>query len=112
MTDFPVIEWLAAKWGVKISRMPRRNPNYKPQIFVRLSGERARLLCELLLPYLKVKKQHATLIQGFPLDARIGRGVKVAGSTTNVRRFALRDEINALNHKPRNAVYRRGGTAA
>lgn len=111
MTDFGVIEWLAARWQVQVSRMPRRNPKHKPQIFVRLSGERARLLCELLLPYLKVKRAQAALVQEFPLEARVGPGVKIDLSEINRRRFVLRDRINGLNHAPRNATYRRGAMA-
>jgi len=111
MTDFGVIEWLASKWRVKTSKMPRRVATYKPAVFVRLSGERARLLCELLLPYLKVKRAQAALVQEFPLDARSGPGIKVGASEINRRRFALRDKINGLNHAPRNASYRRGAAA-
>jgi hypothetical protein len=108
MTDFPVIHWLADKWHVTVSNFPRRDPRYKPQVFVRLSGERARLLCELLLPYLIVKKRQAELIQTFPLEARLGRGVRIADTGINEMRFALRDQINGLNHVPRNPTYRRG----
>lgn len=34
--------------------------------------------------------------------------IELAGTEINARRFALRDEINGLNHKPRNQNYRRG----
>ena len=102
------IGWLAEKWGVTVSKAPRRDPRYKPQVFVRLSGERVRLLCERLLPYLKVKRRQAELIQTFPLEARLGRGVRIVGTGINEVRFALRDQINGLNHTPRNPTYRRG----
>ena len=111
MSDFGVIQWLAEKWGVKTSALPPRALHYRPQIFVRLSGARARLLCRLLLPYLKVKHRQAELVQSFPLEARLAPGVKIIGSELNARRFRLRDEINGLNHKPRNATYRRGDCA-
>lgn len=107
MTDFGVIEWLGAKWHVAVSRMPRRGEGYLPQVFVRISGHRVKLLCSLLLPYLHVKRRHAELIDDFPLDERKAPGVKLSAAIYQ-RRSELRAQVNALNFKPRNASYDRG----
>lgn len=108
MTDFYVIEWIAQKWNATASKLRSRHPNYRPQLLVRLTGERALLVCKLLVPYLKVKRRQAELVQMFPMRGRVGPGVKISDTDLNDRRFALRDQINSLNLRPRNAAYRRG----
>lgn len=98
MTHRGVIEWLAEKMGCRAEALPRRQAHYKLQYKVRLFGKRVRLLCEVLLPYLRVKDQQARLICTFPVDARIAPGVKIGRSEINETRYRLREQINALNH--------------
>ncbi|MGN6759441.1 MAG: hypothetical protein ACTHMJ_23985, partial [Thermomicrobiales bacterium] len=102
MTNKEVVEWLAEKWGpgrVKLHNATnlRRHPYMKPQYRAQVFGKRARLLCESLLPYLRVKREQARLVTEFPVDARVAPGVKIERSDINETRFRLRDEINALN---------------
>lgn len=109
MTDRDVIEWISSRWGCKVSYVLKRtkNPNWLDQHFVRLSGKRAQLLCLVLLPYLRVKRRQAELVGLFPCEAREAPGKRISPEV-NERRFALRDQINGLNHKPRNPAARRG----
>lgn len=109
MTDEAVIEWVASRWGCAVSYVLKRknNPKWLDQYFVRLSGKRAQLLCLTLLPYLRVKRRQAELVCGFPCEARIAPGKPIAAEV-NAKRFSLRDQINGLNHRPRNPATRRG----
>jgi hypothetical protein len=109
MTDRPVIEWVASRWGCAVSYVLKRskNPTWLDQHFVRLSGKRAQLLCVTLLPYLRVKRRQAELVAVFPCEARIAPGEPI-DPEINARRYALRDQINGMNFRPRNPAARRG----
>lgn len=110
MTDRAVIEWAASRWGCAVSYVLKRtkNPNWLDQHFVRLSGKRAQILCLVLLPYLRVKRAQAELVCTFPCDVRTAPGHTISPEVNAVR-FALRDKINGLNHRPRNPNTKRGG---
>jgi hypothetical protein len=111
MTHQGVIEWLADKWKVTIATLPRRNPRWLPQFVVRLSGKRAQLLCRLILPFLIVKRRQAELVIEFPMEARIAPGVKIANTEIFRQRLVFLEQINSLNHSPRNPRFRRGRLA-
>lgn len=103
MTHRPVIDWLATKLKagtVKLHNQTnlRRRPHLKPQFRIQLFGKRAQLLCKALRPYLLVKAEQARLVCTFPVDARVAPGVKIERTAINARRYALRDQVNALNH--------------
>lgn len=65
--------------------------------YLRLQGRRACLLCELLHPYLKVKKNHAEILMEYPCDARIAPGKKINGSKINEVRIMLKNRLTELN---------------
>jgi len=103
MTHLGVVEWLSERLEagtVKLHNQTnlRRYSYMKPQYRFQVFGKRARMLCEAMLPYLKVKRQQAELVATFPTDARIAPGVKIERTDINEIRFRLRDQINALNH--------------
>jgi len=103
MTHRGVIEWMAARLDAGTVKnhnhtSRRRHPHLKEQVRTQLFGKRAKLLCEVLLPYLRVKDEQARLVATFPVDARVAPGVKIEHSAINEVRYRLRDEINALNH--------------
>lgn len=98
MTHRGIIEWLAQKLDTGMDRMKRRKAHYRDAYKVRVYGKRAKLLCEVLLPYLRVKDRQARLVTSFPVDARIAPGVKIERSAVNEVRYQLREQINALNH--------------
>lgn len=103
MTHKGVITWMAERLQAGTVKLHnhtnlRRHPHLKPQYRTQLFGKRARLLCIAILPYMKVKHEQARLVITFPVDARIAPGVKIERSEINKVRFALRDQINALNH--------------
>ena len=114
MTDLDLINWIAGilKAGtVKnhgTAKRSKENPHWKKQYRTQLFGKRAQLICGRLLPFLRVKRRQAELVLTFPCDARIAPGVKIERTSINEIRYALRDEINALNHKPRNPAALRG----
>lgn len=102
MTDKEVINWLAEKFGNKAVECLRpRGESFKrtpkPIYRVSLQGRRACLLCEILLPFLKVKKKHAEVLLKYPCDARIGPGRKIYGSEINEIRKTLKKELTKLN---------------
>lgn len=103
MTHRGVIEWMAARLDAGTVKnhnhtSVRRHPNLKKQFRTQVFGKRAKLLCETLLPYLRVKTEQARLVTTFPVEARIAPGVKIEHTEINLIRYRLRDEINALNH--------------
>jgi hypothetical protein len=104
MTHKPVIDWLCKTIGGKTkARLHnqtnlRRYPYMKPQYRFQIFGKRAKLLCETMLPFMRVKDEQARLVTTFPTDARIAPGVTIDMSEINATRFALRDQINGLNH--------------
>ena len=103
MTHRGVIDWLCVRLSsgtvqLHNSTNLRRHPTYKPQYRFQVFGKRAQLLCRKMLPYLRVKSEHARLVCEFPCDARIAPGVKIERSEINETRYRLRDRINALNH--------------
>lgn len=102
MSDKAVIEWLANKFGNKMieSLYPikgsfKKKP--KPIYRISLQGRRARCLCEVLLPYFKVKKKQAEVLMEYPCDARIAPGKKINGSKINDVRIELKERLTALN---------------
>ena len=105
MTHNGLITWLAEKLQagtVKLHNQTnlRRYPYLKPQYRMQVFGKRAKLLCQMIYPYLRVKAEQARLVSEFPCDARIAPGVKITKSGINEIRYRLRDQINSLNHVP------------
>jgi hypothetical protein len=103
MTHREVISWLCQRLASGAMQLHnqtnlRRHPHYRPQYRFQLFGKRAKMLCESVLPYLRVKREQARLVTTFPVDARIAPGVKIERSAINAERYRLRDEINAKNH--------------
>jgi hypothetical protein len=107
MTDEGVIRWLGDVFAVCVS-VTKRKENYRTQFTVRLSGKRAVLLANRLIPFLRVKAAQAVLMSSFPADGRIGPGNVIEGTALNEMRLRLYDQINSLNIQPRNAAYARG----
>lgn len=102
MSDKNVIGWLAKKFGNKTveSSYPVRGSFKKipkPIYRITLQGRRACLLCELIHPYLIVKRQQAEVLMEYPCDARISPGKKVNGSPINDIRIKLKDRLTELN---------------
>ena len=102
MSDKGVIEWLANQFGNKATECLymkkgsfKKTP--KPIYRISLQGRRACLLCEILLPYLKVKKKQAEVLMEYPCDARISPGRKIYGSEINEIRIKLKDRLTELN---------------
>lgn len=101
MTHRETIEWIQSLWlsgSIKInnhSALRSRGPNWKTQWIVRIHGKRAKLLCELLLPFLRTKRQQAELVCQFPCDVRDG-GITPA---IDACRNDLFDKMRLLNRR-------------
>ena len=96
MTHRDVIHWLAARLGISACRVVRKEPRWADQWTARIHGSRAQLLCQRMLPHLRVKRLQAELLLTFPGEERRGRGVFLAADVQK-RRAALRQQINKLN---------------
>lgn len=103
MTHKGVIEWLAEKFGnTAMYIAPSQERGFKnptrPAYSCRLGGKRAKLLCKVLTPYLKVKSKHAKVLARYPGDARFGPGIKIEETGIDVVRERLKVELTALNN--------------
>jgi hypothetical protein len=96
MTNAEAMEWLRQRLGVRASYLSRKPGYLRPQVIVRLSGNRLKLLCRLLQPYLIVKAQHARLACEFPTEARIAPGVFMPPAIA-AERLRIRQELQRLN---------------
>jgi len=96
-TDFQALEWMADKLQATVSYHTRRKEGksgfHRKQMIVRLSGRRAQLLCEAILPYLKIKERQALIVISFPCDMRKDG----LSETINQIRLKLQAEIQKLN---------------
>jgi len=103
MTSEGVLRWLADKTGAqKIHRVTRRDDGryksiLKTQFLYRTSGKNAQRLCAALIPYHRIKINHARIVCAFPVDARIAPGHKIARSDVNLVRFKLAEQLTAMN---------------
>lgn len=96
MTHAGVLAWLAGKLGLSVSSVPRTPIKWRNQFSVRIHGVRAVYLCRRMLPYLKVKREQAELLQQFPCNERKAPGIKLAASVNLTRRM-LMAKVNGLN---------------
>jgi len=100
MTHKPVIEWLATKvanrayyCAVPKEHQERRKPAYS----FRLQGRRAQLLCKRIMPFLRVKAEHAKVLLRWPCEARCGSGIKIEQTEFASIRENLAAELRKLN---------------
>lgn len=99
MTHRGVLDWVAALFGVSVSDVPRTPDGWRDQHLFRIHGKRAVALCCRLLPYLRVKREQARLVQAFPFESRVGRpriGRHLSAEIIQ-KRADLREQVNALN---------------
>jgi len=100
MTHRGVIDWLASKTGNKaiyVAPPEKHKLARRPAYSCRLQGRRVQLLCDRLLPYLKVKHLHAEILLQWPCDARSGTGVTIDQTNVNPIRERLAAELRKLN---------------
>lgn len=103
MTHKGVIEWLASKFGNSALYVaPPQKRGFKnltqPAYSCRLGGKRAKLLCAVLMPYLKVKIEHAKILAQYPEDARVGSGIRIEETGIDIIRERLKEELTILNN--------------
>lgn len=100
MTHEPVIKWVAEKLNASYylhnHTNLRRNPKLKPQYMARVNGYKAKKLCQILLPFLKVKNIQAELVAQFPDDFRKAPGCRLDEASKQMR-LAIKHKVDALN---------------
>lgn len=103
MTNEGVLRWLSQKVGAqKVHTIYRKDDGkyisiLKSIYLFRMSGKSAQILCRAILPYLRVKANHARVVCAFPVDARIAPGHKISQTKVNVVRYRLATQLESLN---------------
>lgn len=107
MTHRPTIDWVAALLGgtkvvlhngtaLRRGTASWGSSNFREQWRTSLSGFRARLLCERMLPYMHTKAEQARLVAAFPVDERRAPGVRLSGEV-RAEREHLGAMLSSLN---------------
>jgi hypothetical protein len=104
MTHEGVLRWVADKLQVAVAKIPRKPTGWRDQFSVRIHGKRAITLCQIMLPFLRVKREQAELVQAFPFEERKGRPRAGRALTPEIiaAREELRLRVNALNERGSN----------
>jgi hypothetical protein len=91
----PVLEWILNIFGGSITdRIDRRKASYKPLFVWYVDNRKAVECCKVLLPYLKEKKEQATLI--IELHATFGTTGKRISEEVRTKRNILRQKLKDL----------------
>jgi hypothetical protein len=101
-TDKQVIEWAAKRLdaiGPFVQCQSKDRKASAVQYGFKIAGKRAKLLCETLLPRLKVKRKQASLVVRFPYDGRAEPGGRVQKTAMNEERFRIQDKVRRLNQR-------------
>jgi hypothetical protein len=77
----------ATSWG---------SSTFREQWRTQVSGSRARLLCERMLPYMRTKTRQAELVAIFPVDERKAPGVRLSDAV-RLERERIGAEISRIN---------------
>lgn len=107
MTHRATIDWVAELLGgtkvVLHNHTNRRrgttswgSSNFREQWRTGLTGARARLLCERMLPYMHTKAEQARIVASFPVDERRARGLRLSDDV-RAERERLGAALSALN---------------
>jgi hypothetical protein len=105
MVDETVIDWLLTTWkvGHKHQSYRPKRPHHRPAFAWHVYGAHAATVLKQIQPYLKVKHRQA----GLALEARqmIGPPSLKIGPQEMRRRWALRDQMIALNGTERRVTF-------
>lgn len=107
MTHRPTIEWVSEVLGsTKVQLHNQTNlrrgttswgrSNFREQWRTMVSGSRARLLCEQMIPYMHTKVEQAMLVASFPVDERRAPGRHLSDDV-RAQREMLGAQLSALN---------------
>lgn len=104
LTDARPLVWLARTFGGTVHSYPPRKPGHQGVSYWRLSNRRAAVFCELLLPYLQIKREQADLALAFYNDPTLcltrhgGRGPQLPADELGRRRVYV-GKIRTLNRR-------------
>lgn len=71
MTDFTIPFWFAEKFGGTAHSYPPRKEGQKGSTHWRIHGERCVEVCQILIPYLKIKRNQALTLVEMYTDKRL-----------------------------------------
>lgn len=100
-TDYSLINWLKTNFGGLIySRKSKKNPHWKEKFEWIVNKAKIQSFCEMLLPYLVIKKEHAKIMIEFrkTFDKKRGRSNGVPLKVHN-KRLQLMNDLHKLNQK-------------
>jgi len=101
MTHRGVIEWFAQLIAKPVYIREARNPRHQTQYSVRIEGKRAALLCERLLPALRVKREQAAVVVRFAETYRATDGwERSLTGDIYATREGLKQTMHRLNSRP------------
>lgn len=107
MTHRPTIDWVQETLGAGDVQMHNHTnlrrgstswgaSRFRQQWRTQVTGSRARLLCERMLPYMRTKAQQATLVAAFPCDERRAAGRHLTADVRAEREW-LAEQLSKLN---------------
>ena len=96
-TNREVLEWIQRNYGGRLHAL-RKPTYYKPYSVWQVSGEEAIHFLQLVLPFLKVKREEAELAIRFPLWGRQGRGHNIPEEVKHERQ-ELSDAIRGIRER-------------
>jgi hypothetical protein len=107
MTHRPTIDWAASILGdlpvylhnhtnLRRGTTSWGASNFREQWRTGLTGARARLLCDRMLPYMRTKAEQATAVASFPVDERRAPG-RLLDPAVRAERERLAELITSLN---------------
>lgn len=105
-TDERLTDWLEGTFGGHITPDDNGNPNHKRRYIWYLNGKQTVILCQILIPYLKIKKEQAVLVAEFYTKRRL-RERREDGTWKRLteeerqRRQVIAEQIFELNKKGR-----------
>ena len=100
MSDFTVPVWLAEKFGGTTHSYPPRKEGQKGSTHWRIHGERCVEVCQILLPYLKIKRIQAETLIGMYTDERLNfnRTKTISEDELSIRREYI-NKIHTFNKR-------------
>ena len=97
----PLIVWLAETFGGRVSHYGKPRSEKHKQVYMwYVSAKRSVQLCELILPYLKVKRRHAEIVVAIShLRHHYSSRGRAVSDAVSEARVPLLAEIRELNHR-------------
>lgn len=94
-----ILQYIKAEYGGRFHRVTRTIPNHKPVYQLVWSGENAKDLIRIILPYSKVKSNQLQMALQFPIRRNIS-GIKTTRDpNARTKQVELFTYLKKLNHR-------------